>query len=390
ESRRIASKINEKALKYWSLRQAVTNAKLHVFVVNNSYAAIVTSRIIALHNLKNEEVLIVYHRINSSQLLDRFNSLKVHCPDIETGVSDADIKKVFSIATEILTHIGSRNFALYAYHYFALLTSTLAWSPNCVQCNLVEEGNLNSRLVHHASRQSRMNEYQFFLERLNSGQLPIINFYIFNEIKINKKKLFSNTPSSLKIPDYITGAKLSSDDIAIINEIEHDYFFHPKMSLGTTYYRLAKSEKCGSDHCTINVNTSSKDEDYLIEQYHNKFRSEKNETNIVIVLPVALTILKKFSAGMTRNKNKFRGCAKLHFELLFHPASKSQDEVINDLESAINVALEDNNYSISTVNHDVVSDLYCSQADIVIHFGSSIAYSASILNDSLDILDFSK
>ena len=145
--------------------------------------------------------------MQSSKLFENYKSVKTPFGDIEINIKETEYKIIYEFTKSLLIEHQVFNFALYSYHYFSLFSSLLAWSPKCVQCNLLEEGNLNSRPAHDFQRVATNKLYEFLPEKISNYDPTTLNTYLYQLAKVQRSNIFKQL--ELRIPKYVCGEKIS-------------------------------------------------------------------------------------------------------------------------------------------------------------------------------------
>lgn len=377
ESTQLPSLYGKKALNFWENRFKLNRTDLHIFIINNSFTALLASRVISNLSIKKENILIIYHRMQSSKLFENYKSVKTPFGDIEINIKETEYKIIYEFTKSLLIEHQVFNFALYSYHYFSLFSSLLAWSPKCVQCNLLEEGNLNSRPAHDFQRVATNKLYEFLPEKISNYDPTTLNTYLYQLAKVQRSNIFKQL--ELRIPKYVCGENVSLEDTILIDSIQRDYFSHPKMCFGNSYFRLSEAVKkypLYNDTSIVMLKLLSENELTLINEYKKVFMVNNDRKKIVFAASAGEN--KDFLTKLfTKHKDKLINLGKFDLIYLKHPASTNTSSAIHDVEKLFKKELKDTFMQLDEAPEGIVSDLFCTQADGLIHYNSSLARSVS-------------
>lgn len=379
---REASSIGPKPIvdRLWDLRQTVfSDIKKHIFIINNSFSAICASRIINDLHLNKDCVLIIYHRLESSPLIESdVATLKTNFPDYEFRITPAQVEDVTRKLKEILDAIAFRKFALYSYHYYGLFPAALAWSPLCVQANLLEEGNLNSRYTHELHRVSNVMSTNCFPERVGLSDARKLNLLLYQAERFKRLDLFAKHET--RIPEYIIGARIDSIQLDILSKLRRDYFYHPKMAIGYMYFRLTPWKPLVegfTDPAVVHLQHRSKAEIDLSSEYRTFVSEFGNRISVAIVLPSASVNYKNMLEKLADHLGVY---SSLLVTCIPHPAGESGRDYAREIKAQLEDKIPHVDILWKTPKKKYVSDLLCMQYDLVLHYGSSIALSVTTLS----------
>ena len=365
----------------WKLRSKLQEVAMNIFIVNNSFTALVVSRVINAFKLAPENLLIIYHRQTPLDLLSSFDFMETNFPDCEFNVSNKLLLQTTDFLLEVLETIAGRKFALFAYHYYSVFTSTLAWSPLCVQCNLLEEGNLNNRPAHEFQRIANLQACEFFPEKVGTFDHHVLNFYLYQDSKISRANLFSE--SMLQHADFVCGGDLEIKDVATLNDVRRDYFFHPKMALGTSYFRITPLEisfDTVPDPTVVLLSTMSSEEHRLLSHYEKEIFTNSTAGRVIIALPATLGKDVDIGEHLKSIMPRLEEYSPFILTYLRHPGETTRFDWDIILREAFVGKYESLLIDVQSSPEGIVSDLFCTRFSLMIHFDSSLARSVSSIS----------
>jgi len=372
----------------WELRSKLQEVTMNIFIVNNSFTGIVASRTINSLKLAPENLLIIYHRQTPLDLLSAFDFIETKFPDFETSVVHKAELQTTDCLLKVLETIAGRKFALFSYHYYSLFASILAWSPLCVQCNLLEEGNLNNRPAHEFQRVANLQGHEFFPEKIGTSDHQVLNFYLYQASKFLRTNLFSK--SIPKHSDFVCGSDLKIKDVTILNNMRRDYFFHPKMALGTAYFRITPPEilfDAEPDPTMVLLGATSSEEQSLLSYYEKEFFNNSTAGRVIIALPSILGINENVSEYLKTIMPKLEQYSPFILTYLRHPGETNKLDWENILREAFVGEYESLLVDVQSSPEGVVSDLFCTRFSLMIHFGSSLVRSVSSISPEIEFIN---